>query len=318
VDRQLETAADIPRQISFAAPPPPELLHQRLPEEIFLTDLEYGDDGVVFAARLPLVHARYSDTPTPYHDVLVLAEAICQSGVVSAVNMLGVPADWEFIVRSFGTSLDPLENNRRLAESVRLTSRADDVDVRFRPNGSASAASLKTQNELEGRPSGSSHVNAFWMPAEKYRDLRERTRKRHTPGERTPPTTARETLIGRNNPANSVLSTLEQTGERSCEAEVIVDIEDPTFFGRPLDHLGGLLLCEAARQAATAAICRQAGATPGELVISGVDVTFVAFAELDDVTRCRVEVGEDESTAAVEFTQSGRAVSRAQLAITRL
>lgn len=314
----MKTAAESPKQISFAASPPPELLHQRLPEEIFLTDLHYGDDGISFAARLPLMHARYSDTCTPYHDVLVFAETICQAGVISVVNMLGIPTDWEFIVRSFGTSLDPLQNNERVPGSVRLTSRAADIDVKFRSDGSASAASLKTENEVEGKPSGRSHANAFWMSAEKHRELRERTRKRHRHGTRVPDSPTPETLIGRKNPANSVISTLQQTDERCYEARVIVDTEDPTFFGRPLDHVGGLLLCEAARQAAIAAACRELSASPSELVISGVDVTFVAFAELDDVTWCKVVPGANHRTAAVEFSQSGTTVSRAQLAVARL
>jgi hypothetical protein len=300
-------------------PPPPELVQQRGAEQIFLTDWGQEEEGFSFEARLPLQHPRYSDTSTPFHDLLVVAETVSQVGMLSTINLLGVPADSEFFMRRLSASLDPLQNNVRAADSVRMRLSTGDgaAGVKFRPDGRSSGAFLSTHNALEGKPSGTSHVQAFWMPAERYREFRARIRRRREPREPDYGSFEAETLVGRQNPANSVVSALEPADERRYEACVLVDTDDPTFFDPPLDHVSGFLLCEAAKQAATAAACREFGVSPADIVVSAADFSFVAFAELDDVTRCGVELLDDD-TAAVEFTQSGRVVCRADLTVDRV
>ena len=53
-------------------------------------------------------------------------------------------------------------------------------------------------------------------------------------------------------------------------------------------------------------------------MVSAAEFSFVAFAELDDLTRCEIQIDEDVGAAAVEFLQSERAVCRAELSIVRL
>lgn len=303
--------------LSFEAAAPPELLHQRGRDQIFLTDWAQGDDGFTFAARLPLQHPRYSDTSADFHDILVVAETITQVGMTASVNLLGVPPDSEFFVHRLEASLDPLENNIRELESCRLTlsTRDGTAGVKLRPDGSSSGAFITTHNALEGKPSGASHVKAFWMPPERYREFRARTRARRKEGEPVPASLQPETSIGRENPANSVISTLESAGERRYRTCLIVDTSDPTFYDRPFDHVSGMLLCEAARQAATATACRELGVSAAEVVVSAEEMEFVAFAELDELTRCDVVLREDSSAAKIEFTQSDRAVCRAELKV---
>jgi 2-oxo-3-(phosphooxy)propyl 3-oxoalkanoate synthase len=301
-------------------PPPPELLQQRSAEQIFVTDWGQGDEGFTFSAQLPLEHPRYSDTCTPFHDLLVIAETVSQVGMLSTITLLGVPSDSEFFMRRLSAALDPLQNNLRAPESTGLLLSTSDgaAGVKFRPDGSSSGAFLHTQNVLAGRPSGSSGVQAFWMPAKRYRDFRARMRRRSRVAEPADRSLEREALTGREKPENSVLASLEPVGKRRYATSVLVDTEDPTFYDRPLDHVSGFLLCEAAKQAAMAAACHEAGASPEEVVITAADFSFIAFAELDDLTRCEVELREDLGGAAVEFIQSDRVVSRADLTVVRL
>jgi len=302
-------------ELSFDAPAPPGLLKQRGPEQIFLTDWTQGDEGFTFAARLPLQHPRYSDTCAGYHDILVISETIIQVGMTASMDLLGVPPDWAFFVHSLEASLDPLENNVREPDSWRLTLSARDgtAGVKFRPDGSSSGAYLKTINALEGRPSGASQVKAFWMSPDRYREFRSRVRARRKAVEPAPASPQPETMIGRENPANSVISRLEKGGERRYRCSLIVDTGDPTFYDRPFDHVSGMLLCEGARQAATAAICHERGVSPADLVICAEKMNFTAFAELDEPTRCEIELDPGSQAVGVEFTQSGRAVCRAAL-----
>jgi 2-oxo-3-(phosphooxy)propyl 3-oxoalkanoate synthase len=301
-------------------PPPPELLQQRSAEQIFVTDWGQGDDGFRFTAQLPLDHPRYSDTCTPFHDLLVIAESISQVGMLSTISLLGVPADSEFFMRRLSASLDPLENNVRAPGTSRLLLSTSDgtAGVKFRSDGSSSGAFLRTRNTIDGRPSGSSGVQAFWMPAERYREFRVRMRRRRREGEPADLSVERETQTGHANPANSVIAALEPAGPRRYTTCVLVDTEDPTFYDRRLDHVSGFLLCEAAKQAATAAACREAAVGPDQLVIAAAEFSFVAFAELDDLTRGEIQVDENLGAATVEFLQSQRVVCRAELSIVRL
>ncbi len=299
--------------------PPPELVQQRGFDQTFLTDWGPQDDGFGFNALLPLDHPRYSDTSTPFHDLLVIAEAVSQAGMVSTINLLGVSPDSEFFMRRLSASLDPLPNNLREPDSRRLLLSTHDgtAGVKFRPDGSSSGAFLSTTNTLEGRPSGRGHAQAFWMPTQRYKQFRARLRRRHTPRDPVPSALEPEALTGRENPENSVISTLEPLGEGRYGTILLLDPRDPTFFDPPLDHVGGFLLCEAAKQAATAAASRELDLEPSEFAICSGEISFVSFAELDDITECAI--GQlAGATVEVEFSQSGRTVCRASLEVQRL
>jgi len=316
----MASTADLHTSLSFESTLPPELLRQRTAEQIFVTDWRLDERGFTALARLPLVHALYSDTSTPHHDIVLMADVISQVGMTATINLLETPIDWEFMVRRFEVALDPLENNARGRDSVQMTVTTDggDAGVKVRGNASAGGAGfLTTRNSIGGRPSGTSHVSTFWVSEGRYRELRRRVRKHLDPGKSAPASLQPETLTGRTNPSNTVISTLQVAGERSYEACVLVNPDDPTFFGRPLDHVNGLLLFEAARQAAIAATCRELGTSPSEVVVSAAEISYVAFAELDDLTQCKVTLNDD-GAAAVELSQSNRAVSRANLTVARL
>jgi hypothetical protein len=299
--------------------PPPDLLHQRAPGQIFLTGWGPEEDGYRFEAELPLDHPRYCDTSTPHHDLLVVAETVSQVGMVSTINLLGVPADSAFFMRRLAAKLAPLENNLRAkgSQRLRLSTSEGAASVKFRPDGSSSGAHMSTRNSLAERPSGSAQVQAFWMPPERYKQFRSRLRVRHQPCDPVPAGLQAETMTGREETGNSVLSVLEPRGDRRYASHLLLDINDPTFFEPALDHVSGFLLCEAAKQAATAAACRELDLLPSELVVDGAEFSFIAFAELDDVTDCAVEV-LDEGEVGVEFSQSGRTVCRADLTVQRL
>lgn len=316
----MPSTPDLHTGLSFESTVRPELLRQRTPEQIFVTDWRLDDKGFTAAVRLPLNHARYSDTCTPHHDIVLMADAISQVGMTAAINLLDAPFEWEFMVRRLDIALDPLQNNVRGRDSAQMTVTTDGGDVGAKVRGNARAGGagfLTTRNSIEGNPSGTSHASTFWVSEERFRELRRRLRKRLGPGEQAPESLQRETLVGRMDPDNAVISTLQPAGERSYETCVLVDLDDPTFFGRPLDHVNGLLILEAAKQAAIAAACRELGTSPSEVVVSAADISFVSFAELDDLTRCNVTL-EDDATAAVTLSQSNRTVARATLTVARL
>jgi A-factor biosynthesis hotdog domain len=298
---------------------PPELLEQRVPEQIFVTGWQLDDDGLTAAARLH-VHGRYADSSTPHLPVSMVADATIQVGMIAAINLLESPIHWEFMARRLWVTLEPLDYNRRGPTDVEMTlsTSGGEVGVKLRGGHEAGGSGyLTTRNSIEGRPSGGSHASTFWLSRERYAELRRRLRKRLGPAGALPESLEPEALAGVRDPGNALVSTLEPAGKRCYDACVIVDEDDPTYFGRPLDHVNGLLLLDAATQASIAAACRELDASPEQVVVSATDVSFLAFAELDRLTRCRVQLDEEDG-AEVELSQDGMSVSRARIRIARL
>lgn len=77
-----------------------------------------------------------------------------------------------------------------------------------------------------------------------------------------------------------------------------LDIRHPTLFGRPNDHVPGILLLEAARQAATATV-------PGFLPVS-LRSDFLRYVELD--RPCRIEATTAPEGVLVRAVQDGGTV----------
>ena len=91
-------------------------------------------------------------------------------------------------------------------------------------------------------------------------------------------------------PRSSVVS---REGAAPGELVLAVDVTHPVHFDHPLDHIPGMLLLEAARQAALLTIdpADRAGK-----VVSRVDAKFVSFADYDrPVTIRTLEIPAEES-----------------------
>jgi hypothetical protein len=85
-----------------------------------------------------------------------------------------------------------------------------------------------------------------------------------------------------------------------------VDLSHPALFDHPLDHVPGMLLLEAARQAALAA------SFPESVLPVALDIQFLRYTELDQpcvVTTARGQTGDDGRTPIkVTAMQEGEAV----------
>lgn len=298
----------------------PRLVYRLAPEQVVTTDWHRDPESSLFtvAVRVPLAHARFSDTATPHADVVLLAEATNQAGVVVASNLLGVPLETQFLVRRFAVRLEPLEHNVVGRDKVRLAlAQTPDSTFRARPGGHSTRAVLRTANAFEGRHSGATEVAGLFVAPEVYAGLRERVpTSREAPPPR-PVDADRELRTGRLDPRNSVVTPVRPGREPgSYASEVLVDVDDPTFFDRPLDHVPGLLLFEAARQAATAAACARGGATPADVAVTSAAFTFERFAELGEPVSCELALAGPPGGATATFVQAGRALCRAALELT--
>jgi hypothetical protein len=303
--------------LDFDATVDPRLVWKLAPEQTFVTGWLRDTEREEFriGIRVPRAHLRFSDTLNPYLDVMLLAEVANQAGVIVAAELLDVPLDSTFLLRRFAVELDPLKHNRIGPDStgLMLTTDREGVFFKSRRTGRPPTGWMICQCAIEGRPSGTLEVQGVWVTDEMYQAFRraggnvEAEEDGHGVLDPEPET-------GRALPRNRAIARLEPAGEpRAYATTVLVDEEDPTYYERPLDHVPGLLLFEAAKQAATAAVCRERSVPASRVVIGSAELKFSRFAELYAPSRCRVELSEDLNTIDAELTQAGRRLSRMKL-----
>jgi hypothetical protein len=312
------------KALSFERTVDPHVVWSLAPESTYVTDWHFDQERqeMRIAARLPLTHFKYSDTPNPYPDVVMLSQVAAQAGVIVVSELLDVPLDSTFLLRRLVIDLDPIENSRLSGNATRFELMTDEDTTFFkqRRTGRPPTGSMIAACRLEGRPCGTLEIQGIWVTDEMFQMFRragggvDETRvERRSPGELEPdPDTGREL------PRNRVISRLRAAGARTYEGTVLVDEKDPTFFDRPLDHVPGALMLDAARQATTAAVCREESVTPDRVVIHHADFSFSRFAELDAPVECRVDLSAGLRDVVSECSQGGKTVCKASLGATVL
>ncbi|HEX6752988.1 MAG TPA: AfsA-related hotdog domain-containing protein [Solirubrobacterales bacterium] len=299
-----------------------QLVHKSAFEQVFVTDWTHdaSENWCTVAGRLPLAHARFSDSAAPYHDILLIAETVRQAGLVVAAKILNIESDRQFLLREMKVELDPIEHARRDRDNCDVLIAHDSTSkVKMRPGRTMVGGFLRAQVTIGGRPAGVCEVTGAWVPDDFYESFR----SGNASGETSPPTPpARgdlETRTGKLNPANSVITPIRPTTEaRGYEASLAIDVEDPTFFDHPLDHLPGLCLLEGMQQVALAAACEELAADHTTVLVSAMQMKFSRIAELQPDVTCTVTLDEGCSTGRVGCMQGNRSCCEGTIRIARL
>ncbi|MGX6602126.1 ScbA/BarX family gamma-butyrolactone biosynthesis protein [Micromonosporaceae bacterium Da 78-11] len=276
----------------------PEFVHRADAAEIFPTAWRVeAPDRFTVSVRQPVGHHFFGGSASTGCDPLFFTESMRQASMLLAHAEYQVPLDNHFVMQELGWNCAPsIDEVPRTAE-IHLdvvcseTGRRDGglkrmrVDATFRHAGVVLAAA---QGELR------------CLSARAYRRVRGDL---HTARPRTgrgsvavPPW-----LVGRHDDADVVLS----PGSSPASWQLRVEVGHPTLFSRPNDHVPGMALLEAARQA-TIALDRRHVFQP----VLG-KITFHRYVELDDP--CVIEAwpgepGDDPDTIEVMGRQSGRTV----------
>jgi hypothetical protein len=313
------------RALAFETTISPREVFRGAPEQVLVTDHDWDPETEMLrvAARLPLAHARWSDGLSPYHDIVLIAEVLSQTGVIGAARVLGVPLDSFFMPRQIKVVQAPLEHSLRSPDNVRTTLTVDvaaSTAFKKRREGRPPGGWMHADCAIEGRPSGFCEVACAWLTDDLYEMLRGPADGR-TGGEVYCPDAGREELTGRGHPGNAVITRMQPgDSSRSYRSQLLVDTTDPTFYDLPLDHVPGLMLLEAMRQAATATVCHRE-ALGAELVhVHEVDVSFMRFAELDAPVEVEVEVETAEAPGelTVRLRQRDKTLSEGRVGVTLL
>ncbi|MEV5432939.1 ScbA/BarX family gamma-butyrolactone biosynthesis protein [Streptomyces sp. NPDC052701] len=254
-------------------------------------------------ARWPADHGFFEPVDDRHQDPMIVGETLRQTSMVLAHAEFGVPADTHFVMRDMTVCIAP---SALLTADAAQPVAIDVVcsEIRLRGRGLSSMRTtmeFRRAGHLVARGTGSTGCTS---PAA-YRRLR--ARRPAGPGTPVPLLPAVPPgLVGRSRAEDVVLSPAGRPGLWRLR----VDTGHPVLFPHPNDHVPGMLLFEAARQAATAATGRRPF-LPSEMATS-----FRRYAELDRPCWIETEVldkGPEEVEVRVSGQQNGESVFTATL-----
>ncbi|WP_180686763.1 ScbA/BarX family gamma-butyrolactone biosynthesis protein [Streptomyces gossypiisoli] len=281
------------------------LVHRAAVSEVLLTGVRpHRRDVYRVGAQWARGHSYYGPVAGRWHDPMLLGESIRQAGLLLAHQALGIPQGQRFLTKS--TSFEITEEGARLAGApANVVLEVTLKDIRCRREHVVSFA-CDVLAHRDGTLIGHGYAATDCVAPAVYRRLRgERAEAR--PACTLAPAVTSE-LVGRTREFDVVLGVPEgETGSAQRAVHLLrVDATHPVLFDHPVDHVPGMLVMEAARQAALARL----GLPHGLLV--GCDAAFHRYVELDlpcVVSASDPTVGElGRRSLTVEFHQGGSVV----------
>ncbi|MEU0405465.1 ScbA/BarX family gamma-butyrolactone biosynthesis protein [Streptomyces sp. NPDC006197] len=278
---------------------PGEFVHRSDPEDIIPTGwTRLTENRFSVAARWPAAHPFFSPVAGDRHDPVLVAETIRQTTMLLAHAEFGVPVEDQFVMWGLNYTVD--------AGTLAVDGLSPDISVDVVCSNLDSCRSrlrnIRTTMVLtrDGRHLATGTGVGRCTSALAYRRIRgERMAALGRPVPLIPGVAP--CLVGREHAKDVVLA----PGTRPGQWRLRINTGHTTLFRRPNDHIPGMVLLEAARQAATITM-------GGAFLPTTMDAGFSRYAELD--SPCWIEAETvptaDPSVAAVriEGRQDGRSV----------
>lgn len=249
---------------------PREYVHRASHAEVFLTGCERLDDvNFVLTGQWPRAHTFFISMDGFHHDSMQAAETIRQVGLFLAHAELGVPLGHHFLLWDLNVSTYP-ENMGIGPGPSDLNLWATCTDV-VRKGKRLAEFRMEISIERDGRLCAVGGGRFACVSDTTYRRLRGAAgsatrRSRLQPHIKVLPAT-----VGRTVPSDVVLSPTDQADRWLLDP----DPRHPILFDHDSDHFPGMVLLEAARQAA-ASLCYPASLTPASICTD-----FQRYAEFD-------------------------------------
>ncbi|KUL47385.1 transcriptional regulator [Streptomyces sp. NRRL F-4489] len=275
---------------------------------VFLTDWRRGGPGSwLVSARWPAAHGFYG-AAHGLPDPLLLIETVRQAGIFLSHVAHGVPLDHPLTWRRVRCDLRPralpaagtpadiqLEVTDR--EVVRRRKRLAGVEQEFRIRYDGEEVAVAALAYSCHSPAGYRRLRGA------YGDIALANARRLPP-----PGPVAPHLVGRERAGDVVLA----PADRPDRWQLRVDTAHPVLFDHPVDHVPGMLMVEAVRQAARAAVS-------GPSLPVALDCAFERYAELDAPCWVRARAGaaaagDGRREVAVGAEQHGKRVLEARVA----
>ncbi|MFJ9609575.1 ScbA/BarX family gamma-butyrolactone biosynthesis protein [Kitasatospora sp. NPDC101176] len=272
-----------------------EYVHRACHAEVFLTGSEQlNETTFTVSAQWPRAHTFFSTPDGTHHDPLQAAETIRQAGIYLAHTRFGVPLDHKFMMWNLDYTTRPRHlfigsTPTDLTIEVRLVPRA-------RRTGSTVDFTLNTILRRGPQPAAAGHARFTTVPDSTYRRLRGARRE----ADRAPaPAVTTEPLppgrVGRLRPCDVVLT----PADTPATWHLTPDLRHPILFDHANDHIPGMVLLEAARQAANALV------SPTTVTPASAATTYHRYAEHDAPTTITARHTPGPDQDAITTTVSG-------------
>lgn len=301
-DRPATSGPGFSRPSTWTTTVPKELVHRAAVAEVVLTDWQRVDETrFVLTAQWPRGHSFFTPVADDYHDPLIGCETIRQIGLLLGHAEFGVPLGHQFIVWDIGISVRPQHLRVGWAPAA-LDIEVVCTEVKRR-GGNLSGLRFEAVLRREGHVVATGGGSLSCMAPGVY----QRVRGGHTLGgdwyQLPLISPAAPQSVGRMSPMDVVLS---PTGEPT-RWQLRVDTRHPILFEHAVDHVPGMVLLEAARQA-TASVLGRSSYLP-----LSINAEFKRYAELDSPCMITADLvpgrGPDgEETVLVTAHQDGAVV----------
>ncbi|MFG2732716.1 ScbA/BarX family gamma-butyrolactone biosynthesis protein [Streptomyces canus] len=227
---------------------PREYVHRASVAEVFLTSCTRIDEThFALTGQWPRAHTYFNSSDGRRHDPLQLAETIRQAGLCVAHAELGVLLGQHFVMWDLSWATAP----EQLGIGATPTDFA--VDAVIATEGRKNAMTVKRRLEVtiqrDGRTAATGTSRFTCLTPETYRRLRGDTLSASPgPGPEEHPVRMDPAEVGRTLPSDVVLA---PTDRPHCWL-LVPDTQHPVMFDHAGDHIPGMVLLEAVRQASCA------------------------------------------------------------------
>ncbi|MFI2778810.1 ScbA/BarX family gamma-butyrolactone biosynthesis protein [Streptomyces sp. ALB3] len=291
---------------------PREYVHRAAVSEVFLTGWDPTGpvgpddrDAFTIRAQWPRSHALFAREGV-YQDPMLLIESVRQVGSLLAHAEFGVPFGHQFLMGEFSFDATPELLVAGMAPTdIELRTVCSDI---VRRGHALSSMRYDVTVLRDGAALATAGAAFRCMSPSVFRRLRG---DRPTAADRTTPLAIDPAAVGHNSARHVVLAELVPGALNRWELRV--DTAHPTYFDHPVDHVPGMVLLEAARQAAHAST-----GMPDALVL-GLRSEFTRYAEFD--APCWIEAypephgTEGDVLVRVKGTQGEEALFTAELVV---
>ncbi|MEU8924789.1 ScbA/BarX family gamma-butyrolactone biosynthesis protein [Kitasatospora sp. NPDC048545] len=293
------------RGLSFRHRLPAAAVHKAAPGEVLLTDAaRTGDDRFRVAARWDrhrFLHHGGTGLPT---DPLLVVETVRQALIHLSHRFHGVPQGHPFVLDTLDLRLTRAGSTHRPAGPQHAV--LDAVCTRTTTTPHRTGLALDAVVSVDGVTAGRAGIHWEVRDPEFYALVRDRARRKAAAPSGPPAGESRRLAPREAGYADGRHVLLARTPGSAPGAFLLdPDPGHPVLFDHPSDHVPGMVLLEAFRQAA-----RAIGAPPDP---TRVRAAFTAFGEPDAPVRVAARPGPEPGTTEVAAVQSGATLASALL-----
>ncbi|MET8040506.1 AfsA-related hotdog domain-containing protein [Micromonospora sp. NPDC005215] len=296
---------------------PRRFAHRQTTEGVFVTGVARDGERLVAVGQLPRLHRLYNDTPGRHHDTLLIAEVLRQGVEVIAHALLEVPLDSQFVLRSVDVRVESTQATIVGEDTAEIVIAVPVDRVRRNRRGAVYAIDGPVRAWIDGRPAATMTGSVAFLAHDGYAELRSGSAERVLKARpELLAMAAPGAVVGRRFPGNVLITT--PSGPPQDASADVLPLRHPAFFDRRLDHYPGMLIAEASRQLAVAAMVVHADVDAGSLRTDAASMDFVSFAELDAALSCRVAGWDTDGSGqavTVWAEQKGQVVTRSRFVL---